>query len=142
DRYVLSVRSVSSVLVLTRATTMDRRGFLKNVAGAVAGTAALESTAAESQSPQTPARPQGPPPMQAAAESEPPADVDVLTTDRCGADGMVDVLKALDFAYVCANPGSSFRALHESIVNYGGNRAPEFLTCCHEESAVAMAHGY
>jgi thiamine pyrophosphate-dependent acetolactate synthase large subunit-like protein len=27
-------------------------------------------------------------------------------------------------------------------VNYAGNREPEFLTCLHEESAVAMAHGY
>ena len=26
--------------------------------------------------------------------------------------------------------------------NYGGNRDPEFITCCHEESSVAMAHGY
>jgi thiamine pyrophosphate-dependent acetolactate synthase large subunit-like protein len=55
---------------------------------------------------------------------------------------MVDVLKSLAFPYVCANPGSSFRGLQESIVNYGGNSAPEFLTCCHEESSVAMAHGY
>ncbi len=33
-------------------------------------------------------------------------------------------------------------ALHESLVNYGGNKAPELITCCHEESSVAMAHGY
>jgi thiamine pyrophosphate-dependent acetolactate synthase large subunit-like protein len=32
--------------------------------------------------------------------------------------------------------------LQESVVNYGGNQHPEFLTCCHEESSVAMAHGY
>ena len=37
---------------------------------------------------------------------------------------------------------SSFRGLHESLINYGGNKMPEFLTCMHEESAVAMAHGY
>ena len=55
---------------------------------------------------------------------------------------MVDVIKSLGFEYLAANPGSSFRSLHESIINYGGNKAPEFLTCCHEESAVAMAHGY
>jgi thiamine pyrophosphate-dependent acetolactate synthase large subunit-like protein len=55
---------------------------------------------------------------------------------------MVDVLKSLGIEYVCSNPGSSFRALHESVINYGGNRNPEFLTCCHEESAVGMAHGY
>jgi thiamine pyrophosphate-dependent acetolactate synthase large subunit-like protein len=55
---------------------------------------------------------------------------------------MVDVLKSLQFEYVASNPGSSFRGIHESIINYGHNGAPEFLTCCHEESAVAMAHGY
>ena len=32
--------------------------------------------------------------------------------------------------------------MHESIINYGGNKNPEFITCCHEESSVAMAHGY
>jgi len=55
---------------------------------------------------------------------------------------MVDVLKSLGIEYICSNPGSSFRSLHESVINYGGNRNPEFLTCCHEESAVGMAHGY
>jgi thiamine pyrophosphate-dependent acetolactate synthase large subunit-like protein len=28
------------------------------------------------------------------------------------------------------------------VVNYGGNKAPELITCLHEESAVAIAHGY
>ena len=43
---------------------------------------------------------------------------------------------------MCANPRSSFRGLHESLINYGGNESPELITCCHEESSVAMAHGY
>ena len=51
-------------------------------------------------------------------------------------------VKSLDLTYVATNPGSSFRSLHESLVNYGGNTKPELLTCLHEESAVAMAHGY
>jgi thiamine pyrophosphate-dependent acetolactate synthase large subunit-like protein len=55
---------------------------------------------------------------------------------------MVDVIKSLGIEYVAANPGSSFEGLHESIINYGDNRMPELLTCCHEESSVAMAHGY
>src|SRR6516164_4195168 len=59
-----------------------------------------------------------------------------------GSDFMVDVIKTLDFEYLPANPASSFRGLHESLIDYGGNRKPEFLTCMHEESAVAMAHGY
>ncbi len=28
------------------------------------------------------------------------------------------------------------------MINYGGNANPEFITCLHEESSVAMAHGY
>ena len=59
-----------------------------------------------------------------------------------GSDFMVDVVKSLELDYVTTNPGSSFRGIHESIVNYGGNQAPELLTCVHEEQAVAMAHGY
>ena len=61
---------------------------------------------------------------------------------RPGSDFMVDVIKTLGFDYVAANPGSSFRSLHESTVNYGGNQKPELITCMHEESAVAIAHGY
>jgi acetolactate synthase-1/2/3 large subunit len=57
-------------------------------------------------------------------------------------DFMVDVLKTLDLEYAAINPGSAFQGLHESIVNYGRNTMPEMLTCLHEESAVAMAHGY
>src|SRR5205814_2861470 len=37
---------------------------------------------------------------------------------------------------------SSFRGLQESFINYGGNKSPEWLTCCHEESSVAIAKGY
>jgi thiamine pyrophosphate-dependent acetolactate synthase large subunit-like protein len=75
-------------------------------------------------------------------ESDPPAEVNAITTDRPGGDFMVDVIKTLDFEYVASNPGSSFRGIHESIINYGDNKSPEFITCCHEESSVAMAHGY
>ena len=55
---------------------------------------------------------------------------------------MLDVIKSLGMEYCAANPGSTFRALHESIINYGANKMPELLTCCHEESSVGMAHGY
>ena len=75
-------------------------------------------------------------------ETAAPPALEVLTENRSGSDFMVDVLKSLGIEYVFANPGSSFRGLHESIINYGGNKNPEFITCCHEESAVAMAHGY
>jgi acetolactate synthase I/II/III large subunit len=80
--------------------------------------------------------------MSRSAETGIPASVEVLTTDRPGSDFMIDVIKSLGIEYTCGNPGSSFRGLQESVINYGGNKAPEFITCCHEESAVGMAHGY
>jgi len=68
--------------------------------------------------------------------------VEVAGNEKPGSDFMVDVLKSLDMEYCAANPGSSFRGLQESFINYGGNKSPEWLTCCHEESSAAMAHGY
>ncbi len=59
-----------------------------------------------------------------------------------GSDVVVDVLYALDTPYLPMNPGSSFRGLHDSVVNYGGNLAPQLLLCLHEEIAVAVAHGW
>ncbi len=46
--------------------------------------------------------------------------------------------------YVALNPGSSFRGIHDSLVNYESGRKPnpEMILCCHEEIAVAVAHGY
>jgi thiamine pyrophosphate-dependent acetolactate synthase large subunit-like protein len=70
-----------------------------------------------------------------------PATPSVIV-EHPASDFMVDVIKALGIEYVAANPGSSFDSIQESIINYGGNSKPEFLTCCHEESSVAMAHGY
>src|SRR5215468_12392882 len=122
---------------------INRRGFLK---GAAVGAAGLVSQKSEAQAQQTQAA-RGiaaePSARALAAETEPvSADVDVLTADHPGADYMLDVIKSLGIEYIAANPGSSFRALHESIVNYGGNKNPELLTCCHEESSVFIADGY
>jgi thiamine pyrophosphate-dependent acetolactate synthase large subunit-like protein len=61
---------------------------------------------------------------------------------RYGSDLIVDLLKALGIEYVALNPGSSFRGIHDSLVNYNGNRNPEIVLCCHEEIAVSVAHGY
>jgi len=122
---------------------LNRRRFLK---GAAVGAAALvtEIPEAKAQQIQT-ARAAAPVPSARAlaAETETVStDVDVLTADHPGSDFMLDVMKSLGMEYIAANPGSSFRALHESIVNYGGNKNPELLTCCHEESSVALADGY
>jgi thiamine pyrophosphate-dependent acetolactate synthase large subunit-like protein len=59
-----------------------------------------------------------------------------------GSDVAADALRALDVPYIALNPGASYRGLHDSIVNYLGNERPQMLLCLHEESAVAIAHGY
>jgi acetolactate synthase I/II/III large subunit len=123
-----------------KKSSVDRRNFLKTAA---VSAAALAATPAGAVAPQAEARRNGPPPpMPPEAETGTPSNVDVLTEGRSGSDFMVDVIKSLGFEYACANPGSSFRGLHESLINYGGNENPEFITCCHEESSVGMAHGY
>ena len=107
-----------------------RRNFLKMAAGGAAALVAKPSLAAPQQN------------GGAARFVDEPHDVSVQTTERTGSDFMVDVIKSLGMEYITSNPGSSFRGLHESLINHGGNKSPEFITCCHEESSVAMAHGY
>jgi len=59
-----------------------------------------------------------------------------------GSDVVVDLMKAFDIEYAAFNPGATFRGIHDSIVNYGGNYKPEVIFCNHEEISVAVAHGY
>src|SRR5262249_4148516 len=59
-----------------------------------------------------------------------------------GSDLVVDLLRAVGIDYVALNPGATYRGLHDSLVNYGGNRAPELILTTSEEIAVALAHGY
>ena len=115
---------------------LDRRDFLK-VAAASAGAAAGTVLA---QSPEA-ARQEKAPAGGEKKKKEKPHPGDIVI-ERPGSDFMMDVIKTLDLEYMTTNPGSSFRSLHESLVNYGGNRKPELLTCTHEEVAVAIAHGY
>src|SRR2546422_4335282 len=65
-----------------------------------------------------------------------------MTTPQYGSDLVVDLMRAAGIEYVAFNPGATFRGLHDSLVNYGGNRAPEIILCTHEEIAVSVAHGY
>jgi len=60
---------------------------------------------------------------------------------RYGSDLVVDLIKRYDIPYISLNPGSSYRGLHDSLVNYGNNEPPMIL-CQHEEIAVFIAHGY
>ncbi len=59
-----------------------------------------------------------------------------------GSDVVVGVMKAFEIEYIAINPGATFRGLHDSLVNYGGNHMPEIILCNHEEITVALAHGY
>jgi acetolactate synthase-1/2/3 large subunit len=122
-----------------------RRQFLKGAT--LAGAAALTPAAAEAQV-NAPAKAllaatkaAGPGPIQVAVETLPP-ERDPVTQASSGGDFMVDVFKTLDIDYLAMNCASSFRGLHEAVINHGGNVKPEILTCPHEEIAVAMGHGY
>lgn len=117
----------------SKKNLLNRRKFLAGAAAGGVGTFVASSAGLGAQALLAPSG------ATAAAES---SGAEVLTTRRPGSDFMVDVIKTLGFEYLAANPGSSYRSLHESLINYGGNRNPEFITCCHEESAVALAHGY
>jgi len=125
---------------------VDRRGFLKGAVASAAGTVVggvVTGTAAEAQ--EQLAQRNGaaqPNPTTLAADTGIRPVVSSRIVEKPGSDFMVDVLKTLDLEYVAANPGSTFEGLHESLINYGDNKMPELLTCCHEESAVAMSHGY
>jgi acetolactate synthase-1/2/3 large subunit len=119
---------------------IGRRNFLKGVT--LGGAAALASTEAQA----LPAPPKAvaatlPGPKLIAAEMMPPEPDPVLQSSS-GGDFMVEVLKTLDIDYLAITCASSFRGLHEAVVNYGANTKPEIITCNHEEIAVAMAHGY
>ncbi len=59
-----------------------------------------------------------------------------------GSDVVVELMKAFDIEYAAFNPGATFRGIHDSIVNFGGNYKPEVIFCNHEEISVALAHGY
>jgi acetolactate synthase-1/2/3 large subunit len=68
-------------------------------------------------------------------------DASRMTGKRWGSDVIVDLLHAYGLPYAALNPGASYRGLHDSIVNYGGNK-PVMMLCQHEETAVQIAHGY
>jgi len=121
---------------------LHRRRFLKGVV--IAGGATIAAPASvQAQAPEKPNGNASPPTAAAKAhERETPQEADRLTTEKTGSDFMVDVCKTLNLDYMAACPGSTFRALQESFINYGQNKRPEWLTCMHEEVAVGMAHGY
>ncbi len=126
---------------------VGRRAFLKRatLAGAGALTAPLAAPIAAKAQDTAPARaPSIPATPNREAERGTPPDIQETTQSSCGADFMVDVMRGLGIEHAAAFVGSSFRGLHESIINYGMLTDPEidFLSCMHEEVSVAMCHGY
>ncbi len=135
-----------------RSPSLDtgRRNFLKGAT--LAGAAALTTPVAANtplggtplpgdSEPRPKAQPPGPR-LAAAETSPPPADTDPVIQTSSGGDFMVDVFKTLDIDYLAMNCASSFRGLHEAVINHGGNTKPEIITCPHEEIAVHMGQGY
>lgn len=70
-----------------------------------------------------------------------------MDTDREAApfgwqsDIIADLIKQYGFPFITLNPGASYRALHDSLVNHNENDPP-MLVCQHEKIAVQIAHGY
>jgi acetolactate synthase I/II/III large subunit len=120
-----------------------RRSFLKGagLVGAAALTAPAKAAIAPSAEPAPRAKAHVPGPRLAAADAMPPP-ADPINQTSSGGDFMVDVLKTLDIDYLAMNCASSFRGLHEALINHGGNTKPEIITCPHEEIAVHMGQGY
>jgi len=124
---------------------LDRRKFLAAAAVAGASSAVKPAMAATEAQPQDQPRPPSvlPPNARVAAAENGVPDIPPYSTEgRPGSDFMVDVIKTLNIKYLPANPASSYRAIHESLIDYGKNTMPEFLTCTHEEAGVGIAHGY
>jgi acetolactate synthase-1/2/3 large subunit len=123
---------------------LGRRNFLKSAALAgVATTSSIPVVEAQTPPPQANKLEQGVSAAHSIAETaEIPPEAAKLIEGKSGSDFMVDAFKTLGIDYIAAMPGSSFRGLQESFINYGRNSAPEWLTCLHEEISVGIAHGY
>ena len=118
-----------------------RRNFLKG-AGLIGAAAAVAPPVANAlpAAPPTRLKAAVPGPQQIAAEIAPPGS-DPVNQTTSGGDFMNDVLNSLGIEYLAINCASSYRGLHEAILNHGNNK-PEIITCVHEDIAVHMGQGY
>src|SRR5215471_2135200 len=116
---------------------ITRRGLIKGAALAGAAAATPLPLAAQTQT-AAPARTTSAP----RPDEVYTVDGSPITQSTSGSDFMLDVLKSVGFEYLVATCASSFKGLHESVVNYGNNVAPEFITTTHEETSVELSHGY
>jgi acetolactate synthase-1/2/3 large subunit len=120
----------------------NRRNFLKGagLVGAAAAVTPPVAASAMTAAPLEKAKASLPGPRQVAAESLPPSG-DPVNQSSSGGDFMTDVINSLGIEYMFINCASSYRGLHEAIINHGNNK-PEIITCVHEDIAVHMAQGY
>ena len=120
----------------------SRRNFLKGaglVGAAAAVTPAVPANAVPA-APQPQLKAAVPGPIQTAAETLAPSN-DPVNQTSSGGDFMADVLNSLGIEYMAINCASSYRGLHEAVINHANNK-PEIITCVHEDIAVHMAQGY
>jgi acetolactate synthase-1/2/3 large subunit len=126
------------------STKASRRNFLKGagLVGAAAATAVTPPVAANAfpAAPQERLKAAVPGPRQIAAETMAPEN-DPVNQTSSGGDYMVDVLNSLGIEYLAINCASSYRGLHEAVINHGGNK-PEIITCVHEDIAAHVGQGY
>ncbi|HEX4408482.1 MAG TPA: thiamine pyrophosphate-dependent enzyme [Xanthobacteraceae bacterium] len=124
-----------------RSAGSSRRSFLKS-AGLAGAVAAVTPPIAAGAAPAAPApiKAAAPGPLQTAVETLGPAS-DPVNQTSSGGDFMTDVINSLGIEYIAINCASSYRGLHEAIVNHGNNK-PEIITCVHEDIAVHIAQGY
>ena len=125
---------------------VNRREFLTAATAAGLATAPL-GRSSEAQTPGGRGVAVGEPGPAVPTEEQEAREFDGYTAEQVGryfvknpaSDFMVDVIKSLNIDYIATNPGSSFRGIQESIINYAGNSKPELLTVNHEEIACCMA---
>ncbi len=77
-----------------------------------------------------------------AAAVEVPVRVRKHNRPEYGSDAVAELLHRYGFEYAFLNPGSSFRGLHDSLVNYNANVRPKAVLGLHEDVVTAMAQGY
>ncbi|HXP92837.1 MAG TPA: twin-arginine translocation signal domain-containing protein, partial [Candidatus Binatia bacterium] len=98
---------------------VDRRSFLAGIATAGAAAVAVKPGAAEAA--QNAAKLPPPSSVIAAADTQPTIQFsasDKLHVGNPGSDYMVDVVRNLPIDYIAVTPGSTFRGIQESFINY------------------------
>ena len=125
-----------------QSSASSRRNFLKGagLVGAAAAVAPQVTANAAPVAPQPQLKAAVPGPLQTAAETLAPSS-DPVNQTSSGGDFMTDVLNSLGIEYLAINCASSYRGLHEAVLNHANNK-PEIITCVHEDIAVHMAQGY